>query len=175
MAGSRPTQAELATIPRLGEVRPRIITGAATPVAKRESMQRDIAISQQGQKIRRNRRAIAQDAAAIRKSPPAVASHDEWRDGRSFSDLNRELCAFIKRADWWGILSELTQENLIDMFWRQYAKGNISLRAWRLEVENVRLEVVGAPRSIEEQRADTIREQQCARRYDYSHRLPGGW
>jgi hypothetical protein len=172
MAGSLPSAEELEQLRllKLGIVQPRIVTSAPTPKAKLEKMQADIEASKIGKIISRNKRAIAKEHAAMRKAPTPEPDEKSWRE------WNLELRDFISAAkDWWPLLSSASQDEALHLYWDKLVKGQMSAAAWHLEMKNLRVSVLGLPRSVAEQQQSALDDQRRWARNASMTRLPGGW
>jgi hypothetical protein len=173
MAGSLPSAEELEQLRllKLGIVQPRIVTSAPTPKAKLEKMQADIEASKIGKIISRNKRVIAKEHAAMRK-----ASSTPEPDEKSWREWNLELRDFISAAkDWWPLLPQASQDEALHLYWAKLVKGMITPQAWHLEMKNLKVSVLGLPRSVAEQQQASIDEQKRWARNAPMTRLPGGW
>lgn len=170
MAGTLPTAAELQDIPRIGHVPPRIVTGAPTSAQRRKRMRETVEHYDQSKAMRKNRRAIIKESAALRKDPIAAAppekTHKEWSD-----DLRAIIAA---NRDWWDLVADATQDGIIDLFWAKLTKGAITYKAFLLELKNLKIATVGLPRSQEDLRreAEAIADR-CRRLAPAPPR--GGW
>jgi hypothetical protein len=121
-----------------------------TSPAKLRAMQGNIAEATHRQKMQREERAVAEEqkrAAKMRAANGNDAEDSEPRDfgfGATVGEQNETLRYILRSArEWWSLLTEDYQDHLLAAYWNSAAKGEMTPKAFRLEMDKAKFSVLG--------------------------------